>query len=156
MPSVLFVEDDEAIRSVLRRALAEAGHSVVAVGTAAQALRETAAGAPDLVVLDHGPQVVVDALEINPRMREATLHGEPLELTWRELDLLVYLTKRPDGIVTRRDLFEHVCSESYKGCDLTLNVHLSRLRRKLGKTAVNPAYLHMARGVGATSHGFPG
>ncbi|MEV6712798.1 response regulator transcription factor [Lentzea sp. NPDC051208] len=54
MHSVLLVEDDEAIRAALHRALTERQYSVVAVGTAAEALRETAARPVDIVLLDLG------------------------------------------------------------------------------------------------------
>ncbi|MDT7787375.1 MAG: hypothetical protein QOF58_5794 [Pseudonocardiales bacterium] len=54
MHSVLLVEDDDSIRAALRSALTERRFSVVAVGTAAEALRETAAGPVDIVLLDLG------------------------------------------------------------------------------------------------------
>ncbi|MEV6242435.1 response regulator transcription factor [Lentzea sp. NPDC051838] len=54
MHSVLLVEDDESIRAALRSALTERQFSVVAVATAAEGLRETAAGPVDIVLLDLG------------------------------------------------------------------------------------------------------
>ncbi|SFR29930.1 DNA-binding response regulator, OmpR family, contains REC and winged-helix (wHTH) domain [Lentzea waywayandensis] len=54
MQSVLLVEDDCSIRAALHSALTERRFSVVAVATAAEALRETAAGPVDIVLLDLG------------------------------------------------------------------------------------------------------
>ncbi|MDX8141389.1 response regulator transcription factor [Lentzea sp. BCCO 10_0061] len=54
MHSVLLVEDDDSIRAALHNALTERHFSVVAVATAAEALRETAAGPLDIVLLDLG------------------------------------------------------------------------------------------------------
>jgi DNA-binding response OmpR family regulator len=54
MHSVLLVEDDDAVRATFRRILTETGFSVVAVATAAEALRHVATVPLDLVLLDLG------------------------------------------------------------------------------------------------------
>lgn len=54
MASILLIEDDQAIRQTLVRSLSEQGHSVRAVGTAADALRDIAGWDPEIVVLDLG------------------------------------------------------------------------------------------------------
>jgi DNA-binding response OmpR family regulator len=52
--SVFLIEDDQAIRQTLVRSLSEQGHSVKAVGTAADALRDVVTWEPEVVVLDLG------------------------------------------------------------------------------------------------------
>jgi len=52
--SIFLIEDDQAIRQTLVRSLSEQGHSVRAVGTAADALRDVAGWDPEVVVLDLG------------------------------------------------------------------------------------------------------
>jgi len=52
--SIFLIEDDQAIRQTLVRSLSEQGHSVRAVGTAADALRDIAGWDPEIVVLDLG------------------------------------------------------------------------------------------------------
>jgi two-component system, OmpR family, KDP operon response regulator KdpE len=52
--SIFLIEDDQAIRQTLVRSLSEQGHSVRAVGTAADALRDVAGWDPEIVVLDLG------------------------------------------------------------------------------------------------------
>lgn len=54
MASVFVIEDDQAIRETLTRSLSEQGHSVRAVSTAGEALREVVAWGPEVVVLDLG------------------------------------------------------------------------------------------------------
>ncbi|WP_326637239.1 response regulator transcription factor [Streptosporangium sp. NBC_01755] len=92
--------------------------------------------------------VTVGGLRIDPRTREATLDGTPLDLSPREFDLLHYLATRPGEVVTKRELLTHVWQIPYGGADKTVDVHLSWLRRKLGETSQEPRYLQTVRGVG--------
>ncbi len=94
------------------------------------------------------PPVRVGELSIDERTREATLRGEPLELSRKEFDLLYLLATRAGEVVTKNELLAEVWQQAYGGSDRTVDVHLSWLRRKLGETAANPCYLVSVRGVG--------
>ena len=94
------------------------------------------------------PAVRVGELSIDERTREATLRGEPLELSRKEFDLLYLLATRTGEVVTKRELLAEVWQQAYGGSDRTVDVHLSWLRRKLGETAASPRYLVSVRGVG--------
>jgi DNA-binding response OmpR family regulator len=96
---------------------------------------------------DHQP-IVVGGLTIDPRTRAASLDGEPLELSRKEFDLLLVLASRVGEVITKRELLSEVWQQGYGGGERTVDVHLSWLRRKLGETAAEPAYLHTVRGVG--------
>jgi DNA-binding response OmpR family regulator len=96
----------------------------------------------------HDTEVVVGGLRIDPRSRQASVDGRPLELTPREFDLLYYLAARPGRVVSKRELLTEVWQLPYGGADKTVDVHLSWLRRKLGETAQQARYLHSVRGVG--------
>jgi DNA-binding response OmpR family regulator len=96
----------------------------------------------------HDTEVVVGGLRIDPRSRQASVDGRPLELTPREFDLLHYLAARPGRVVSKRELLTEVWQLPYGGADKTVDVHLSWLRRKLGETAQHARYLHSVRGVG--------
>ena len=99
--------------------------------------------------VDKTPNVItVGDLEISPRQRRAVLHGEPLQLTRREFDVLTYLAERVGQVVSRRELLTEVWNQSRIGEEQTIDVHISWLRRKLGETAAQPRYLHTVRGVG--------
>ncbi|MFE9653321.1 response regulator transcription factor [Micromonospora sp. NPDC006431] len=92
--------------------------------------------------------LVVGGLRIDPRSRQVSLDGVPVELTPREFDLLHHLAGRPGQVVSKRELLTEVWQIPYGGADKTVDVHLSWLRRKLGETAQEPRYLHTIRGVG--------
>jgi DNA-binding response OmpR family regulator len=98
--------------------------------------------------LETDSHIMVGALSVEPRAREAVLDGAPLDLSPKEFDLLHYLALRPGEVVTKRELLTDVWRVPYGGADKTVDVHLSWLRRKLGETAQSPRYLHTVRGVG--------
>lgn len=58
-------------------------------------------------------------------------NGSPVALTSRELMVLRYLLLRPGRVVTREQLLLDVWGHVYTGDDRTIDVHISRLRRKL-------------------------
>jgi two-component system, OmpR family, response regulator PrrA len=92
--------------------------------------------------------VDLGALRIDPRSREVTVDGQPVDLTRKEFDLLFALSRRPGAVVTKRELLAEVWGLPWGGGDRTVDVHLSWLRRKLGETAAEPRFLHSVRGVG--------
>ncbi|TWD82226.1 DNA-binding response OmpR family regulator [Kribbella amoyensis] len=219
MARVLLVEDDDAIRTSLSKALTAAGHVVTALAGGAEGVAAVARDRPDVLLLDLGlpdldgrdvlamvravsdvPVIVttardddasmvrlldagaddyvikpfssaqldariravlrrlgtdqqhevvsLGALEIDPRSREVTVDGKPVDLTRKEFDLLLALSRRPGAVVTKRELLAEVWGLPWGGGDRTVDVHLSWLRRKLGETAAHPRYLHSVRGVG--------
>jgi DNA-binding response OmpR family regulator len=97
---------------------------------------------------DPAALIEVGGLSMNPQSREATLDGEPLDLTRKEFDLLLYLAERSGVVIGKRELLAEVWRQPYGGADKTVDVHLSWLRRKLGESAAHPVYLHTVRGVG--------
>jgi len=98
---------------------------------------------------DAAPQTLtVGSLVIDLGGHQASLDGEPLELTAREFDLLAFLAQREGLMVSKRELLAEVWRQPYGGADKTVDVHLSWLRKKLGETAAEPRYIHTKRGVG--------
>ena len=92
--------------------------------------------------------ITVGELVIDPRARTVLLRGQPVELSPKEFDLLVYLAERVGQVVTKRELLAEVWNQPYGGADKTIDVHLHWLRRKLGESGEQPRYLHSVRGVG--------
>ncbi|MFP2929191.1 response regulator transcription factor [Pyxidicoccus sp. 3LG] len=76
--------------------------------------------------------VEVGALRIDLQAHEVFVQGQPVELTRVEFALLAALARRPREAVTRQWLVEHVLDPEREGTERTLDVHVSRLRRKLG------------------------
>jgi len=87
-------------------------------------------------------------LEIDVAARSVRMSGAEIELTRIEFDLLDTLSAEPRVVFTRRQLLEHVWGESWFGDDHVVDVHLSKLRHKLGDDPASPRYVRTIRGVG--------
>jgi DNA-binding response OmpR family regulator len=90
-------------------------------------------------------RIRVGQLEVDLQQRRVTLGSTPLELTAREQALLGYLTRRADQVVTRSELLTHVWSTQFDPGSNLVEVHISRLRDKLGRAAW---MIETVRGVG--------
>lgn len=76
----------------------------------------------------------VGPLQINAELREVRLHGEALDLTRAELEILLHLGKRLGHAVSRAELAELALDrEDDLSGERALDVHMSRIRKKLGK-----------------------
>lgn len=71
-------------------------------------------------------------LEIDPDAYAARLRGVSLDLTYKEFELLRYLAERPGRVFTRAQLLQEVWGYDYYGGTRTVDVHVRRLRAKLG------------------------
>ncbi len=87
-------------------------------------------------------------IAIDVAAREAWVDGAPLELTALELDLLIALVRRAGRVVPRAVLLELAGRGDVAVGDRTVDVHVSRLRKKLGDAAA--ARVKTVRGVGYT------
>jgi DNA-binding response OmpR family regulator len=67
--------------------------------------------------------------------RRVEVEGRPVDLTKVEFDLLAALARRPGAAVPRGWLVDHVLDPERDGTERTLDVHVSRMRKKLGKAA---------------------
>ncbi len=82
---------------------------------------------------DDASQIVrFPGLVINKTNYSVTLDGEPLQVTPRELDLLYYLASSPNRVFTREQLLDRLWGYDYVGDSRTVDVHVKRLREKLG------------------------
>jgi DNA-binding response OmpR family regulator len=81
-----------------------------------------------------GEQGLVRAgdLTIDPDTYAARLRGRPLDLTYKEFELLKYLAQHPGRVFTRDQLLREVWGYDYFGGTRTVDVHVRRLRAKLG------------------------
>jgi two-component system response regulator MtrA len=87
-------------------------------------------------LLREGDVREVGPLRVDRAAREVTLHGERVEVTRAELLLLAALAERPGEAMTRRHLAQRARDPDRDGGERTLDVHVSRLRKKLGPTAL--------------------
>jgi DNA-binding response OmpR family regulator len=65
-----------------------------------------------------------------------------------EFDVLRLLVQEAGHVVTRDDLYERICGVPYDGLDRGMDVHVSRIRRKLQARGLDPALLRAVRGAG--------
>ncbi len=84
-------------------------------------------------------------LSINVPSREALLDGNPLDLTTTEFDLLVLLARRAGRVQKRDVLVEDLRGIGFDSFDRSVDVLVSRLRRKLGEKG---AMIKTVRGLG--------
>ena len=93
---------------------------------------------PDLV--DYGELV------LNLETYQASVGGQPLDLTYMEYELLKFLVQNPGKVFTREILLSRVWGYDYYGGARTVDVHIRRLRAKLGEEHAN--LIQTVRSVG--------
>ncbi|WZH51100.1 MAG: response regulator transcription factor [Nocardioides alkalitolerans] len=81
---------------------------------------------PEAHVIRSGEVVVDDATYT------AKLGGRPLDLTFKEFELLKFLAQHPGRVFSRQQLLQEVWGYDYFGGTRTVDVHVRRLRAKLG------------------------
>lgn len=96
--------------------------------------------------LPGGKIVTVGNLEADPRSFEVKVDGLPVELKPREFQLLYFLAAHRNRVFTREQLLEKIWSYDYAGETRTVDVHIQRLREKLGPG--NGWTISTIRGVG--------
>jgi DNA-binding winged helix-turn-helix (wHTH) protein len=75
---------------------------------------------------------VFGELMIDESTYTSRLSGRPLELTYKEFELLKYLARHPGRVVTRAELLREIWGHDFYGGIRTVDVHIRRLRAKLG------------------------
>ncbi|QAY58768.1 response regulator transcription factor [Microbacterium protaetiae] len=78
-------------------------------------------------------RVQTSGLSIDESSYSAKLHGKPLDLTYKEFQLLHFLAMHPSRVFTREQLLSEVWGYDYFGGTRTVDVHVRRLRAKLGE-----------------------
>jgi two-component system, OmpR family, response regulator len=94
------------------------------------------------------PRLEVGGLVVDASTMTATMGGKPLALTTFEFGLLRVLAERPGRVLGREQLLQLVHGTADEVFDRSIDVHVSRLRQKLGDDPRNPKFLKTVRGVG--------
>lgn len=84
-----------------------------------------------------------DGQEIDPAAREVRRDGIPVELTYKEFELLKLLCENRGTVLTRDDILHAVWDYDFAGETRTVDMHVKTLRQKLGE-----GYIQTVRGVG--------
>jgi len=85
-------------------------------------------------------------LEARLQHLQASIGGKPLDMTYMEYELLKFLVQNPGKVFTREILLSRVWGYEYYGGARTVDVHVRRLRAKLGEEHAN--LIHTVRSVG--------
>ena len=93
-----------------------------------------------------GELIEYDDLVLNLETYEAAVDGRPLDLTYMEYELLRFLAANPGKVFTREILLNRVWGYEYYGGARTVDVHVRRLRAKLGEE--NASLIQTVRSVG--------
>ena len=103
------------------------------------------------VVVDRVPKnknkdvLTFDGLVIDIQGRVVSVDGERVNLTPKEIDLLIYMAKNRNIALSRTKLLEEVWNYDYFGDDRTVDAHIKMLRHNLGKYR---DYIVTVRGMG--------
>ena len=88
------------------------------------------------------------ALVVDPVAREAHLRGEPLTLTPREFELLLFFARHPGRVFNRMELLDQVWGYTHDGYEHTVNSHINRVRSKIEADPARPVFILTVWGVG--------
>lgn len=142
-----------ALRALRREPRLESAGALLAVTVAQVARIDPTGGFDDFVLVPYVPaelyarirllewrksefateeRMKVGAILIDRAAREVTLGGAAVSLTAKEFSLLAYLCERRGKVVSREELLKRVWGSGYEGGARTVDIHVRRLRAKLG------------------------
>ena len=94
-------------------------------------------------------EVVLEGICFNGRDLTATLGGRKIDITRREMEILLYLNNHRNRIVTKKELLKNVWN--YADSDIetrTVDIHVLKLRKKISSLKENTPLIHTKRGEG--------
>jgi two-component system KDP operon response regulator KdpE len=94
------------------------------------------------------PVISAGDIEIDIAQRRVTRAGQPVDLTKTEFEILVYLARNANCVVTSKMILENVWGPEYGEDTQTLRVHVSHLRKKIEPHPSVPRYILTEPGVG--------
>lgn len=154
-----------ALRALRREPRLERAPALLAVGEPQVSRIDPGAGFDDFVLVPYVPselyarirhlewrrsefsneeRLKIGSMVIDRSAREVHVDGRPITLTAKEFSLLAYLSENRGRVKSREQLLARVWGASYEGGPRTVDIHVRRLRAKLGHAFP----LHTVRGAG--------
>ena len=96
----------------------------------------------------HGKPIRAGSLLVDGSRRSAELDGVVLDLTTAEFDLLQLLAENAGRTLSRNDIYQRIHGIKHDGIDRSIDLRISRLRKKLGDDPAKPQRIKSVRGVG--------
>jgi DNA-binding response OmpR family regulator len=107
-------------------------------------LRRAEASAPSASTT----RIEVSGLCVDSSNRNVHVDELPIDLTTAEFDLLWLLARNAGSVISRDDLYQELHGLRYDGLDRSIDLRVSRLRKKLGDDPIHPRRIKSVRGVG--------
>ena len=153
MHQVLVIEDEPAIRSVLRVLLQAEGYRCIEADTAMRAEIEARSHKPDLLLIDLGlPDAdglkVIRRVRVDLARRESAGPAGEIHLTPLEYRVLICLARQLGSIVMQQQLIREVWGPERQDDSRSLRVCIKNLRAKLEPDPRQPRYLLTETGLG--------
>ncbi len=98
------------------------------------------------------PRITVGPLTADPATRTVTKNGVEISLKNKEYELLLFLMRHPEQVFSREDLYEIIWGLESMGDNITVAVHINRLREKIEDVPSEPKLLQTVWGVGYRLH----
>lgn len=92
--------------------------------------------------------IMVGEITIYPEKYEVFVRDQLIDLTPKEFELLLYLSRRIGRILSREQLLHAIWNYDFSGETRIVDVHISHLREKIEKDSKKPEYIITARGFG--------
>ncbi|QPC84002.1 response regulator transcription factor [Phototrophicus methaneseepsis] len=102
----------------------------------------------DRTMMTDSQQLIIDNIRLDIHQRQVFKDNQPLDLRYKEFELLSLLALHSGQIVTRAEIFDKVWGTDWLGDMRTLDVHIRWLREKLEDDPGRPQYIQTIRGVG--------
>ncbi|VAW03391.1 Two-component transcriptional response regulator, LuxR family, partial [hydrothermal vent metagenome] len=83
------------------------------------------------------PELTCGSVTLNTNSSKVTVDGMPVRLTAQEYKLLSYLMHHPEKIISRTELTEHIYDQDFDRDSNTIEVFVTRVRKKLGVNIIN-------------------
>lgn len=97
---------------------------------------------------EHNERIRFGPLELNLAKRSAAVDGRDLSLTSAEFELLGVLVRNRGRILSRDRIMDQTRGVDWDAFDRSIDVHISRLRQKLGDDPKHPEFIRTVRGSG--------
>ena len=92
--------------------------------------------------------LTIGSITLDLNARNAYSNGVLADLTAKEFDVIEFLMRNPNRVYSREALLDTIWAYEYRSDIRTVDVHIRRLREKLGENPANPQYIMTKWGVG--------
>lgn len=97
---------------------------------------------------NRGQLIQIGGIGIDQDRGSVSKDGKPVELTAKEYQIITYMARRANKILSKKEIFESIWEGEYLYDDNTIMVHIHNLREKLEENPTKPKYIVTVKGLG--------